>query len=386
MSDVRTALTALADAAPLPGLDFESARRTARGRVRRRRLLACVPVALLALAVPLVLGSRGGDADTLEVAQAPASAPLRATVEATLTRPSGAADAALTVVAVRPTTTLGVEQAEPVVLAFSATSSGSVQPLAFGPYAEWDQVVEADDGAGVLGIGGHCAVGWAPDGSRGGPRCPEGPAADVLAAGEPAFRPLSLWGRVGGRSTVPGVYRLTHRLDNGLELRLRVTVNEVPALPSPRPGAPTTTVGLFFSPVTLGDCTEVRRVDRAVPATRAVAAAALEALFAGPTEQERAQGAGGFGPATAGLLRSVRVADGTAFVDLRADLFPSWATTSCGMGIFGATTGQTLRQFPTVQDVVYALDGSPRRFTEALQGACPDPEGLAARCAETLPG
>lgn len=120
------------------------------------------------------------------------------------------------------------------------------------------------------------------------------------------------------------------------------------------------------------DCAVVFDVYRQVPKTEAVAAAALRELFAGPTESERAAGyRSPFSAATAGLLKRVFIVRGTAYVDLNdpRELLPG-ATSSCGAAEFNTQIERTLRQFPTVQRVIVAIDGDPRRFHEWMGQGC----------------
>lgn len=137
-----------------------------------------------------------------------------------------------------------------------------------------------------------------------------------------------------------------------------------------------TRLRLFFSNDRLasdpGDCAAVFMVERSVPKTGAVATAALNQLFAGPTPAEREAGYRSFfSPATAGLLRRVRIRGGTAYVDLH-DLRErlSGATSSCGAAEFQSQMSRTLRQFPAVERVIYAIEGDPRRFYEWQNEPC----------------
>src|SRR4029450_11643308 len=79
----------------------------------------------------------------------------------------------------------------------------------------------------------------------------------------------------------------------------------------PATAAPTMTVRIYFH----RDAGLVA-VTRTVPRTSQVAAAALGQLLAGPSRAERAAGiASKFTAATAGMLRSVRIAGGVGSAD-----------------------------------------------------------------------
>ncbi|HSK23170.1 MAG TPA: DUF333 domain-containing protein [Egicoccus sp.] len=141
------------------------------------------------------------------------------------------------------------------------------------------------------------------------------------------------------------------------------------------PETETVTVAVFLTNSELGDpCGEVFEVERSVAADDAVAGA-LAALLAGPTDAERQAGYGGwFGPETAGVLRSVVIDGVTArvdFVDLR-EIIPN-ASSSCGSAGLLAQLDRTLRQFPDIEQTVYAIEGSASTFYEWLQLAPPEP-------------
>jgi spore germination protein GerM len=119
-------------------------------------------------------------------------------------------------------------------------------------------------------------------------------------------------------------------------------------------------------------CSHVVAVTRAVPATQGVARASLEQLFAGPTAAERAVGYHSwFSHRTRGILRNIRIIDGTSYVDLHdiRRLIPG-ASSSCGSSELIAQVEATLKQFATVERVVLAIDGQPRVFYEWLEMAC----------------
>lgn len=148
-----------------------------------------------------------------------------------------------------------------------------------------------------------------------------------------------------------------------------------PSAPPPD-GQPSRTVRIYLTSQSNTDCLADRPVERRIPQTSAVATAALTELFSGRiSDQERAAGLqSGFSPATADLLNGLRIADGTAYVDLNGTLRDeiAYASTSCGSAVFGSAIRNTLLQFPTVTQVRYAFDGDPRAFVEWSQGGCPD--------------
>lgn len=140
--------------------------------------------------------------------------------------------------------------------------------------------------------------------------------------------------------------------------------------------AANTVLRVYFSNAqragTDADCAIVFERTREVPRTQAVATAALQQLFAGPTEAERAAGyRSPFSAATAGLLKRVHITQGTAYVDLhdlRAQL--PGVTSSCGAAEFNQSIERTLRQFATVRRVLLAIDGDPRRLAEWMGQDC----------------
>lgn len=121
------------------------------------------------------------------------------------------------------------------------------------------------------------------------------------------------------------------------------------------------------------DCGEkVFPVQRVVPKTPAVARAALEQLFAGPTAEEQAKGyESWFSAQTASILKGLKIVKGTAYVNFTEmrELLGN-ASTSCGSGIFLAEIEATLKQFPNVKKIVYAIEGDPAEFYEWMQVGC----------------
>ena len=132
-------------------------------------------------------------------------------------------------------------------------------------------------------------------------------------------------------------------------------------------------------------------VSREVDETVAVAAAAMEQLLAGPTDDERAHdlrvGTIGTQIPDGTSLLGIDVADGIATVDLSSEFASgditgddreSWATRL-------AQVTYTLTQFPTVDRVRFLVDGKPGNAIEGHEGSVVE---LATRDAykDQLPG
>ena len=122
--------------------------------------------------------------------------------------------------------------------------------------------------------------------------------------------------------------------------------------PVTAPDRPAIRFNVYFNNDGLTDgktvCDAVFPVARSSPSTTQVASAALEALFLGPTPEERLQGYRSFfSERTAGLLKRLKIEDGTAYVDLqdrRREL--AGATSSCGSAEFFSQIRRTLGEFP----------------------------------------
>lgn len=138
--------------------------------------------------------------------------------------------------------------------------------------------------------------------------------------------------------------------------------------------AATEVVQVYVGHADRGDpCEDVFPLDREVPAD-APLRGALEALLAGPTEQEADAGYGGwFSAETEGMLHGVRLDDGTAHVDFAdfSEVIPN-ASTSCGSALLLGQLDATVTQFDTVTEARYAFDGDQEAFYEWLQLAPPE--------------
>jgi hypothetical protein len=148
-------------------------------------------------------------------------------------------------------------------------------------------------------------------------------------------------------------------------------------------GDPRDTVSVFFTrdeaPV------EVRRVVAGGGTLADSLRATLEALLAGPTAAERAQGISSwFSDATAGMLRSVEI-DGTRavidFHDLRP-VIPN-ASTSLGSRLLTQELNRTVFQFEQIRAIDYRINGDCAAFWEWLQFDCQTVRVAAAGSAGT---
>ena len=122
------------------------------------------------------------------------------------------------------------------------------------------------------------------------------------------------------------------------------------------------------------DCRKVFPTTRTIPKTSAVARAALDELFKGTTNEERKKEFWSF-PAddTGDIIKSLNVKNKVAFLDFKKVVFEKLGntTSSCGGGFYPGIEA-TLKQFPSVRDVVFAVEGNTNDFYEWVQvGECP---------------
>jgi len=146
----------------------------------------------------------------------------------------------------------------------------------------------------------------------------------------------------------------------------------------------TMTIKVYFHSIKIDpqwdDCRKVYPVTRTIPKTAGVATAALQELLKGTTLEE-AKNFAGFSPdETKGILKSVNVKNGGAYVNFTKAVFQQMgsASTSCGGGFFSMVEA-TLKQFPTIKNVYYAIEGNSNDFYNWVQvGDCPDGKHCAA--------
>lgn len=116
------------------------------------------------------------------------------------------------------------------------------------------------------------------------------------------------------------------------------------------------TVNVYFSKNPIGnDCSVVNSVSRNISNTQSVGKAAIEELLKGPTAAEKTQGySTQLNPET--KLNSLTIVNGTAKADFNAKLDFEVAG-SCRVGAIQAQITRTLKQFPTVKQVVISING-----------------------------
>lgn len=120
------------------------------------------------------------------------------------------------------------------------------------------------------------------------------------------------------------------------------------------------------------DCRLVYFVTRPVSGTLSYEEQSLRSLFAGPTDQEKESGYQSFfSSTTAKILRSIRVVENVALVNLKdvRTLIPN-ANSSCGSAQFLAEIEKTLKEFPHIYQVYMAIDEEPQRIYDWLQLGC----------------
>lgn len=142
-------------------------------------------------------------------------------------------------------------------------------------------------------------------------------------------------------------------------------------------GAGGSTVFLYFnndrmSPGGVENCGSVYAVEREVSFEMDPIDESLRLLFAGPTAEEQEEGYTSiFSQQSAGILNWVRTLHSTAYVNITdvRSVLPN-ANTSCGSEAFIAQVEQTVRQFGSVDRVIFAINENPALFYEWMQIGC----------------
>lgn len=125
------------------------------------------------------------------------------------------------------------------------------------------------------------------------------------------------------------------------------------------------TIKVFFNNNILDPeigCDKVFGLERILPKAQSVARAALEQLIAGPSSQEKSQGYyTNINPAA--KIEKLTIDQGLAKVDFNQALEQP-AGGSCRVSAIRAQISQTLKQFPTVKEVIISVGG---RTEDVLQ-------------------
>jgi hypothetical protein len=124
-------------------------------------------------------------------------------------------------------------------------------------------------------------------------------------------------------------------------------------------GSETMTIKVFFNNEQknpgAGDCNLVFPVERTILKTTAIARAALEELLKGPNEED--QKAGYFTSINSGVkLQKITIKDSTAYADFDEQLEFQMGG-SCRVAAISAQIRETLKQFPSIKNVVISING-----------------------------
>ena len=143
--------------------------------------------------------------------------------------------------------------------------------------------------------------------------------------------------------------------ENSDELRVPVLFKEIAEEPKESMDAKIFLSDSRFVGEPYFDCSRTIAVERQVPKTKAVAGAALEALLRGATEEEINQGF--VSNINSGVrVQKLIIENGTAKVDFDKQL-EFQVGGSCRVAAIRAQITQTLKQFPTVKEVIISIDG-----------------------------
>jgi len=103
------------------------------------------------------------------------------------------------------------------------------------------------------------------------------------------------------------------------------------------------------------DCSKVLKVTREIPKTQAIAKAAAEELLKGLTPEEKTNGY--ITSINEGVkIQSISIKDGTLYADFDTALERAVGG-SCRTAAIRSQIVNTLKQFPTVKDVIISIDG-----------------------------
>ena len=138
----------------------------------------------------------------------------------------------------------------------------------------------------------------------------------------------------------------------------------------------TVTVKVFYNNSNLNpnsiDCSQVYPLERIVPESANISEVTLQELVKGPTNEEKSQGyISWFSDKTRDIIKNVKTENGIAYVNLSdiRELIPN-ASASCGSTEFIAEIENSLKQFPNIKKVIFAIDKKPALFYEWIQIGC----------------
>ncbi len=154
---------------------------------------------------------------------------------------------------------------------------------------------------------------------------------------------------------------------------------EFAACPEGKVNQKTISLKVFYNNSNLNpnsvDCSKVYPLERAMvilPENGNTAQIALQELVKGPTSEEKSQGyISWFSDKTRDIIKNVKTENETAYVNLSdiRELIPN-ASASCGSTEFIAEIENTLKQFPNIKKVIFAIDKQPTLFYEWIQIGC----------------
>lgn len=102
-------------------------------------------------------------------------------------------------------------------------------------------------------------------------------------------------------------------------------------------------------------CNKVFPVEREIPKTEGIARAALAELLKGPTQEEKNEGY--FTNINQGVeIQKLTIADGVAKVDFN-EVLEFQIGGSCRVTAIRTEISETLKQFPTIKEVIISIDG-----------------------------
>lgn len=118
----------------------------------------------------------------------------------------------------------------------------------------------------------------------------------------------------------------------------------------------TLTIKVYFGKTSAdSDCNVVSPAERTIPKVEAIARASMEQLLSGLTESEKAQGF--FSSINQGvILQGLTIENKTARADFNEQLEYQIGG-SCRVAAIRAQIAETLKQFPTVEDVIISING-----------------------------